>query len=220
MLFPLLLEKTVSTANSLKVGHTWSRCLVPYWAACPSQHHIVCRSSDKWKWQPMVKTENILISAAHLCYTNGNTTDFYVFSIDFGQKRENYSQAFPVSDTCMHFFCHSSMLYFVWGRFLFCISSGIFNLILPHAQREFLFLLHCFRKGSILLVLSRNGLYSVRTVGLFWDFSGATSCRSTSAIKGICLTGSMCWEYEYFQWWQLRLNIFFTFLHFTREEVK
>lgn len=145
---------------------------------------------------------------------------FYVFSIGFGQKRENYSQAFPVSNTCMHFFCHSSMLYFVWGRFLFCISSGIFNLILPHAQREFLFLLHCFRKGSILLLLSRNGLYSVRTVGLFWDCSVATSCRSPSAIKGICLTGSMCWEYEYFQWWQLRLNVFFTFLHFTREEVR
>lgn len=40
-------EKTVSTQNLLRVGHTWSRCLIPYWAACPwqGQHNIVCRSS-------------------------------------------------------------------------------------------------------------------------------------------------------------------------------
>lgn len=50
--------KTVSTQNLLNMGHTWSRCLVLYWAACPwqGQHNIVCRSSDKWEWQPMLKT--------------------------------------------------------------------------------------------------------------------------------------------------------------------
>lgn len=53
---------------------------------------------------------NILICDTHFCYTNAKIPDFYVFHIGFGQiqkhlrKRENYCQAFPISDTCVHFF--------------------------------------------------------------------------------------------------------------------
>lgn len=39
----------------------------------------------------MVKTENILISAAHLCYTNGNTPDFFMCSVLILGKKERTS---------------------------------------------------------------------------------------------------------------------------------
>lgn len=47
-------EKTVSNQNLLRMGDTWSRCLVPYWAACSwqGQHDVVCRSS----WQMKMTT--------------------------------------------------------------------------------------------------------------------------------------------------------------------
>lgn len=141
-----------------------------------------------------------------ICWTNGKTPDFYVFNANmktFKKKRELLS-----GFSCQWY------VYALFLPFIDVLRVREVSILCIKWNLQF-YLVTCskeiwFRKRSTLLLLSNKwSLYSVRTVGLFWDYSGASLCRSTSAINDICLIGSLCWEDGYFQWWQLRLNIFF-----------